>query len=526
MAKKQLANNLILSEAECFAISKVIKGIATIDGYNNFEIITVTDEGSAVEVIDKVVISDNREIDRKEMEKGKTHFLQLIEGNFDILNKVCNIYMTASDRASRTFVICSDFEPTRQPLRVCEVFWGLWQCCQSAGTGEVMQRLIASPEILTIKNQISTIGRIEEYYTVPNGHIIDDYYDFAFYSVAIKGNTDGSKDDPFRSLAIMQQRFINNDSTSKVNIICENIEKLGTGKIIFNKFKEVKNRKGETKTKTVCIIEKSLVDNNSNVNMSLQKMASFKKLFLYIIQQFYEQGCVKNIVIDVKDIVAKRIFSQDRDARNCFIEFLQYNKNIIIQNCDSAVIGSIAFSFSEDAIEDPKIRYFHIFVNDLLATAFIGGGKQFTNLPQFAYNLSNKALDLMKYICYLMRQNSNGNKIRKGESFSVSAMAISYKLFLPTINELQGNPKKCNDYIKRPIILAVAEINQKSIGLVKIVPNRYEEGTSVPEFLEHCKYNVYLDDSFAEKTKLAATVREAEKLQTGRRGRPRKLAKN
>lgn len=490
----------MLTPAECRRIEKNINEIVKIEGYK--ALFCPSDRSETMEISERVF--DEMDQDRPIREKNREKFEKVVNDNIRIFNKACRAFINA-DKAGRLFLITEKLEGTGEQMRLCEVFSGLFY--GSLGNNELFTRLVSD---LTDKNQITTRGRTLPFYSVPNGHLATDYYDFAFNSIA-KGS-----DDITESLDNMVSRFQMHGDNNAVEIECQNINTPGAGVILYmkNNKKNPKKKDGKTPNKQFNGVKfkKEAGRFNANLNITGAQMTSYKRIFTYIKQQFFEQGCFSNVEIDIDDMVAKNIFSQFRDANKCFLDFLEYTSSITILEVDGIVCGSIAFSYKRPPAGKQCHTYI-IYITPAIAAAFLGQSrKQITNFPQFGYKLHDGALDLLQYICYLMRQTGQAKLIKDRGHFTITAQSISNKMFLPTLEELGGDHKKEHKYIKGKIKEAVEEINKTSDGLINIVAQVDDKGLNTADFLEKMKYEVDFDMNFALKSINAVNNRQTPTL--------------
>lgn len=170
-----------------------------------------------------------------------------------------------------------------------------------------------------------------------------------------------------------------------------------------------------------------------------------------------------------------------------------------------------------------------IYLNDLLNWGFIT--QYYTGLPDYYFELPDRAAELLEYIFYLARQNTKA--IAEQGYFTISYRAIQYRLNLP--NEIQNgkpinNPKRD---IKDAIEAAIEQIEEKYSKYAPPIPRDAKGADAIPDFsllpmvdydapikkyLDEGKLKVSLKGDYAKRfieisRKTAAKLEAAQKRQ-------------
>ena len=119
----------------------------------------------------------------------------------------------------------------------------------------------------------------------------------------------------------------------------------------------------------------------------------------------------------------------------------------------------------------------------------------FTILPRFAFQLGNRAFDLLYTIFYLARQNTQA--IKEKGYFDIGFRTIQQRLDLPNEKE---TPNPARD-IKQRIEESINEIEQQAkmaghSGYLKITPV-YNNNAGIKEYLDKGYIRVELNDIFS-----------------------------
>lgn len=127
----------------------------------------------------------------------------------------------------------------------------------------------------------------------------------------------------------------------------------------------------------------------------------------------------------------------------------------------------------------------------------------FTILPKYYFKLPNRAADLLYYIFYLARQNTD--KIEKGSlKFNISMRKIQERLNLPS--EI-GN-RKPQQYIKDPIEEAITAIEEENQDADFTITPYYDEEGNIIDYLEKGYLQIELKGKFIDMFKHIAEITE------------------
>ena len=140
-----------------------------------------------------------------------------------------------------------------------------------------------------------------------------------------------------------------------------------------------------------------------------------------------------------------------------------------------------------------------IYLNELLNWGLIT--PYYTGLPDYYFQLPDRAAELLEYIFYIARQNTR--KIAEQGYFTIGYRAIQYKLNLP--NEIGENGRTINNPkrdIKDTIEAAIEQIKEKYCKYAPPIPADAKGADAEPDFslLPVADYNApikkYLDEGY------------------------------
>ena len=156
----------------------------------------------------------------------------------------------------------------------------------------------------------------------------------------------------------------------------------------------------------------------------------------------------------------------------------------------------------------------YLYLNTRISWSFLA--QYFTILPRYYFRLPNRASDLLYYIFYLARQNTD--KIERQHYFTISFRAIQHELQLPSEKRL-NNPLRD---IKEAIETAVGQIEKEhsnyyhnkefSLELV------YDEAATISDYLDNGYLKIKFEETFAKVfielyEKAAKKIEQAKKKQ-------------
>ena len=132
----------------------------------------------------------------------------------------------------------------------------------------------------------------------------------------------------------------------------------------------------------------------------------------------------------------------------------------------------------------------------------------FTILPKYYFKLPNRAADLLYYIFYLARQNTDKIKNDKNNKpflqFNISMRKIQERLNLPS--EI-GN-RKPQQYIKDPIEEAITAIEEENQDADFTITPYYDEGGNIIDYLEKGYLQIELRGKFIDMFRHIAEITE------------------
>jgi hypothetical protein len=192
--------------------------------------------------------------------------------------------------------------------------------------------------------------------------------------------------------------------------------------------------------------------------------------------------------------------------------------------------GGFLFYHSEPCGQYAKIYVNRNFGFELFRT-------QYTYFPMWAYALDGNSFSLAEYIFQQIRMNAN-DLSQKGK-FTLKLSTVQNYLGLHTIDEIrEKHNRRYNDFIKRPILQAVDEVNaaakndSKISGRFKITIKANDKtiDTWLAGYIEISasgEYTSYLDGIAATQRLFDSTYKEEKVRQAAkRRANPRRKKAN
>ncbi|MCD8050117.1 MAG: hypothetical protein LUE89_00355 [Clostridiales bacterium] len=200
------------------------------------------------------------------------------------------------------------------------------------------------------------------------------------------------------------------------------------------------------------------------------KNKGFSKIFYFTMQQMNNQFFPREVVIDLQEMVALKMYSRPDAARRAVINFFNQQLKMVIsgeiykkgrKEPERESGGVLFYNYQK---QGSKI---YLSVNENFNLEFLA--QYFTVFPSFCYQLKSNAFSLTEYIFYLARQNAKA--IKTNGSFTISFEAIRQHLGLPTIEEAGKNRHYQQDIV-RPIEAAIEEVED-------VIAKESREGNAV-----------------------------------------------
>lgn len=137
----------------------------------------------------------------------------------------------------------------------------------------------------------------------------------------------------------------------------------------------------------------------------------------------------------------------------------------------------------------------YIYFNPRISWGFFA--QYFTIIPRYYFKLPSRASDLLYYIFFLARQNTQ--EIEEHGYFTIGFRAIQHKLQLPNEKGLNNPQRDIKDKIEEAITQIEDEHNTtyKDITGFNILPV-YDEGATIGEYLDNGYLKVSLEGEFAK----------------------------
>ena len=190
-----------------------------------------------------------------------------------------------------------------------------------------------------------------------------------------------------------------------------------------------------------------------------------KKMLIFILQEINRQGIVTRegslirevLTFPIKKLVECGMYSVERSARKGFDDAIEGLKGDIqglikIKGKERTSTGKTSLTLfptlsREDGLCSVRLN------PDINWETIV---HYYTIIPTYAYKLSNRAFDLLIYVCAQARQRTD--EISQKQSFMLSLRSVQYALSLPDEAKTK-NPKKD---IKQPIEDSIDEIMREN----------------------------------------------------------------
>lgn len=443
---------------------------------------------------------------RMDCQKNKTTFYKIIKKNLFLLNKMGLSAVNNPNEIIANNYIClfagSDNERNEAlTTKSCLNMLYLWLNTFFDDYREYIK--IISP--LNSNGNLLTTGRTMAAYVVPNSKLVDDFYMFAFNafcaaSINILNDLENAE--------IMQERLQSYNRNYYINVFTSHLTPCSqqAAGVDYGIIKFEKVQKGNAANNV--IIEKRVVndpeiDGSSNIFINYAAVNKYKKLYMYMLQQVVEQQR-NNISINIYDIVTKGIYSDTHNAFKGLKSFLRYQKTFTVIKYNNCNVGTILFQYAELPERMPANGIVRLWVTDAIAGALLSNKTEghilnnITMFPQFAYNLDGAAFDIVRHICYTMRQN--GAEINKKGYYVVTMRTFAEKLFLPVDDEADFLTRKNKSTAKQKLLNAIKQINDNSGGIIKIDICGNVSGVGYCEMLETITTQITVNEAMIKKS--------------------------
>ena len=274
--------------------------------------------------------------------------------------------------------------------------------------------------------------------------------------------------------------------------------------------------------------------NNSEITIQFSNFAALKgsnkaakKMLIFILQEINRQGVVKSdgtlireiLTFPIKRLIECGMYSTPQSARTGFDSAIDGLKGdvqglIKLRGKDRTSTGKTSLTlFPTLSREDGTCS---VRLNPDINWESIA--PFYTIIPTYAYKLSNRAFDLLIYICTQARQRTD--EISKNNGFYLSLRSVQYALNLPDETKTK-NPKKD---IKQPVADCIDEIMRendqaKNEGNFSIILSPEGiEGKRIDTYLNEGKIYVtmqgayfdYFDGIFKGKARIEERQRQAQ----------------
>ena len=274
--------------------------------------------------------------------------------------------------------------------------------------------------------------------------------------------------------------------------------------------------------------------NNTEIVLQFSNFAALKgsnkaakKMLIFILQEINRQGIVSSdgtlvrevLTFPIKRLIECGMYSTPQSARTGFDSAIDGLKGdvqglIKLRGKDRTSTGKTSLTlFPTLSREDGTCS---VRLNPDINWESIA--PFYTIIPTYAYKLSNRAFDLLIYICTQARQRTD--EISKGKGFYLTLRSVQYALSLPDETKTK-NPKKD---IKQPVADCIDEIMRENAQAkndgnfsIRLTPDGIE-GKRIDTYLNEGKIYVtmqgayfdYFDSIFKGKARIEERQRQAQ----------------
>ena len=254
-------------------------------------------------------------------------------------------------------------------------------------------------------------------------------------------------------------------------------------------------------------------------------LSGVKKVWRFALQKLMQQSTYNMIpefiTIDLEEMVKPNFFSNTDNAYRGIETMIKKMTLLFIhqdfngEKGSKRTQGGVLFYHADR--QGPRAR---IFVNRQFGFEFFRSA--YTYFPtSWAYQLDGNAFSITEYVFSLIRQNAD--KVTKKGKFEIKLSTLHNQLGLRSVEDVRENAnRRYNDFIKKPIIQAINEVNEAA-KKDKEIPGRFKitlkapETSNIEEWLEGSIIVSASGEYAAHLTGIAGAQRqyiEAQKEQT------------
>ena len=197
---------------------------------------------------------------------------------------------------------------------------------------------------------------------------------------------------------------------------------------------------------------------------------TFTKTLLFALQKMTAQNFPLEVGFSLQELVDLGMYSTTSNAGRAIKDFFAQQKQTTLSGTVKKGKKTIkeegGVLFYHYRLENGYVK---LSVNENFNMEFIAN--YFTVFPRFAYALSNNAFNLVRYIFFLARQNTQ--PIKEKGTFTISLDAVRENLGLPAPDDVKN--RKYRQYIIEPIEQAIEEIEDA----LKTAPEAKEYGFTI-----------------------------------------------
>lgn len=232
------------------------------------------------------------------------------------------------------------------------------------------------------------------------------------------------------------------------------------------------------------------------------------------------------ISVPLEELVSLGIYSDIESARNGFVLAASYITDIKIsyrqteyQKGKRVSVGAKGFHLFPE-YELPQ--YSNIgYLSVLPRTEWDNLMKYYTYMPEWAFKLSSRGYDLMRYIS--VRGRRQGKDILENGYIDISLRTIQMELHLPNEKEVKNPKRDIKDEIQKAINEILTQAQNDFIK-IELLPAGIEKKRAA-EFLDRGFLRVYISGKYADK--LTAPAKHQKRIiENKKRAKARAIAKN
>ena len=272
--------------------------------------------------------------------------------------------------------------------------------------------------------------------------------------------------------------------------------------------KDLSNRRG----KIIILMPREILDKYTGNNITVKKI--FILLLQKINEQVYHEGQLTRdyITFSVHELINLGIYKTYQSAMNGFTNAMEILTRIRVYGKLRLNKGSVVISPRLAVLFptiDPERGSLKVYLNrqvDEINWQFIF--QAFSTLPNYYYELSPRASELLYYIFFIARQQTKG--IKERGYFSIGMRAIQQAIHLPDEEETKNPKRDIKDEIENAVneIEETHRIHYEGDEDLLFLSLEYQDEWDIKRFLDEGYLQVNLSGTFSAQF----TAIEANKI--------------